>query len=248
MTGHDEVQRIYDGLWSGAVGRLARGEVEIDRHLADIEADRRFGITLIVRPSPEVAGHFIEFQGQMRELEPEQYFYAPGDFHVTVLTLVRAAEGFDLGKVPIGVYDQVLRGLFPRFHPFHIRFHGISATAESVLVQGYVEDDDLNAIRDAVRRELAGVNLAHLLDVRYRVGAAHSTVMRYRAPLRDPARLLAVLSAARDRAFGISPVDTICFVVNDWYMSQWRLKVLAEYPLSRRVHFPFGGEARLMSF
>ena len=28
MTGHDEVQRIYDGLWSGAVGRLARGEVK----------------------------------------------------------------------------------------------------------------------------------------------------------------------------------------------------------------------------
>jgi 2'-5' RNA ligase len=237
MSGHDEVQRIYDRLWSGAVDRLARGEVEIDRHLSDIEADRRFGITLIVRPSPEVAGHFIEFQAQMRELEPEQYFYAPSDFHVTVLTLVRAAEGFDLGKVPIGVYDQVFRGLFPRFNPFPIRFHGISATAESVLVQGYVDDDDLNAIRDAVRWELARVNLAHLLDVRYRVVAAHSTVMRFRAPLRDPARLLAALSAARDRDFGTGAVDRVYFVVNDWYMSYRRLRVLAEYPLSRRPGF-----------
>ena len=155
-----------------------------------------------------------------------------------MLTLVRAAEGFDLGKVPVGVYDRVSRGLFPRFHPFHIRFHGISATAESMLAQGYVEDDDLNAIRDAVRRELAGVNLAHLLDVRYRVVAAHSTVMRYRAPLRDPARLPAALSAARDRDFGTDVVDRVYFVVNDWYMSCRRLKVLAEYPLLRRPGFP----------
>jgi 2'-5' RNA ligase len=129
------------------------------------------------------------------------------------------------------MYRSVFAELFERIHRFRIIFRGITASAGAVLIQGYVEGDYLNKIRDMIRSELQCAGLAENLDVRYKIATAHSTIMRFRSQPRDIQKLIARLHTARDCDFGSTMVDQIDFVFNDWYMSHDRVEVLATYHL-----------------
>ena len=231
MSTNDAARQIYDQLWADASVRLAAGAVAIDRHLAEREADRRRGITLIARPGPAAGARIAELIGELRAQEPEQHFYRPDELHVTVMTLVSASETFDLSHTPLAAYKAILAGLFARSCPFRINFRSVTASPGAVLVQGFVAGDRLNQLREEIRRELERAGLGESLDARYRIVTAHATIMRFRAPLRDPRQLAAQLCAARERTLGSTQVDPIDFVFNDWYMSHDRVRVLATYPL-----------------
>jgi 2'-5' RNA ligase len=234
MSYHDEAQQVYERLWAAATSKFSGGEVETDPHLWDRDADGRSGITLIARPGPEASAQFAGLVEELREQEPEQYFYSPDEFHVTVMTLITAAEGFDWQKVPVASYDAIFANLFKRFHAFAIHCHGITASPSSVAIQGYVDDNYLNDIRDAVRLELRPAGLAEALDRRYKIVTAHATIMRFRSQPRNLQGLISKLVSARDRDFGVTEIDKIYFVVNDWYMLHDRVSVLTTYPLTQR--------------
>jgi 2'-5' RNA ligase len=227
----DGARQIYDRMWADARERLASGAAAIDRQLAEREADRRRGITLIARPGPAAGARIAELIDELRAQEPEQHFYRPGELHVTVMTLVSASESFDLSRTPLAAYEAILAGLLACNCPFRINFRGVTASPGAVLVQGFVAGDHLNQLREQIRRNLEHAGLGQGLDTRYRIATAHATIMRFRAPLRDPQQLAARLGAARERTFGSTLVDRIDFVVNDWYMSHDRVRALASYPL-----------------
>lgn len=230
-----EARQVYDRLWTEAVAGFQRDEVQIDPYLQRPETDQRQGITLIVRPEAAVAEEFSGLIETLRQQEPEQYYYRPGDYHVTVMTLISAAAGFDLAQTPVATYQALFNNLFRRFSCFAIRFQGISASPAAVLAQGFVDNDSLNQIRVALRRELQAAGLAKTLDVRYRIVTAHVTLMRYRSPLRNTNRLLALLEEARRRYFGTSRVEQIDFVLNDWYMAENKVRVLDRYALKAEM-------------
>jgi 2'-5' RNA ligase len=227
----DAARQVYDRLWDEINERLAAGAVAIDRHLLEREADRRRGITLIARPGPQAAARIAGLIGELRAQEPEQYFYRPDELHITIMTLVSASDSFDLNHTPLAAYQSILAGLLAQFCPFRIDFRGITAGPGAVLVQGFVESDRLNQLREAIRCDLGRADLGENLDTRYRIVTAHTTVMRFRAPLRDPQQLAVRLRAARERDFDSALVDRLDFVFNDWYMSRDRVRVLATYPL-----------------
>ena len=227
----DESQQVYDRLWAEASASLATGIVKVDPHLQQLEGDRRRGISLIARPGPEVSQRFSALLDLIRQQEPDQYFYRPGEFHVTVMTLISASAQFDLAQAAVATYHSVFARLFNQCRPFFIRFRGLTASPAAVLAQGYADDNYVNQLRAAIRRELRPVGLAGSLDVRYRIVTSHVTLVRFRSQPCDSRRLLALLSAARRQDFGATQVSQVDFVENDWYMSQDKVRVLQRYPL-----------------
>jgi 2'-5' RNA ligase len=224
--------RVYDHIWADAMARFVRGTVETDPYLLDKQSDRRLGITLRIHiETPAVAAGFSEIIEQLREQEPDQYYYYPDEYHVTLLALVSAAMGFDLADVPTAVYDRVFAGIFGHVRTFGIRFHGITASPSSVMVQGFSENGYLNEVREIIRCRLDQAGLGDTLDQRYRITTAHSTIMRFRSQPRCLPALISQLTALRERQIGTARVEGVDFVFNDWYMSRGRVRVLSKYGL-----------------
>jgi 2'-5' RNA ligase len=227
----DAAQQVYDRMWAEASERLAAGAITIDRQLVERGADRRTGISLIARPDRAAATQIAELLNELRAQEPEQHFYRLDELHITILSLISASATFDLSRVPLAAYKAILAELFAQSCPFQIEFKGITASPGAVLVQGFIEGDHLNQLRQAIRCALERSGLGESLDTRYRIVTAHMTAVRFRAPLRDPQQFAARLAGVREGVFGSTLVDRIDFVFNDWYMSHDRVRVLATYPL-----------------
>ncbi len=227
----DPVQQVYDDLWGKAMASFTAGQVQTDPYLIHPETDFRRGITLITRLTPEVRGQFSSLLDSLKAQEPEQYFYQPSQFHLTMMTLILASAEFALPQVPIATYHSIFLNLLPQFRRFTLHFKGITASPSSVMAQGYVDDNYLNNLRTAIRQALQPAGLADRLDVRYKIVTAHITLMRFRSQLRDLPGFMATLAAARHHDFGLAAVERVDFVVNDWYMSPGRVNLIATYPL-----------------
>jgi 2'-5' RNA ligase len=232
----------YDRLWSATVGTIRAGKVETDPVLVTGMPDRRRGLTLVVRPSPHVRRSVATFLDQLREIEPEQHYYALSELHVTVLSLFTATVDHEPLLAQTGRYvsavDSALRGVAP----IRIGFAGVTATAGAIMIQGFFEDDTLNDVRDSLRRELRVRALAEGVDGRYRLETAHLTVARFRARLRDGPRLAAMLERARSRPFGATHIRNVSLVENDWYMTRRVTRTVKRYRLSAAASRARGGE------
>lgn len=234
MRENDSRRRLqdrYDRMWSESIEKLRRGKIDIDAVLAAVKPDQRRGLTVVARPLANVRQRVAAFLRELRQLEPDQYYYAPSEFHLTVLSLFTAtkehARFFARKKEYIAAVDSVLR----RAAPIRIQFDGVTASCAAIMIQGFCENEELNRTRDALREELRRRDLAEGLDIRYRLETAHMTVVRFRAPLRNSAKLALALEQARTRNFGATKVAAMHLVKNDWYMSRKTLEPIKRYRL-----------------
>jgi 2'-5' RNA ligase len=190
-------------------------------------------LTLIARPSPEVRKKITAFLGRLRGLEPEQYYYAPMEFHVTVLALFTAVVGHKRFFAKTAEYIAAVESALEKAEPIRIEFKGVTASAGAIIIQGLVRDGALDELRDGLRGQLRDRGLAEGVDVRYRLRTAHITVARFRAPLRDGGRLAGELERARHRAFGSIKMRRLVLVSNDWYMTRRVVENLARFRLGK---------------
>jgi hypothetical protein len=72
---------------------------------------------------------------------------------------------------------------------------------------------------------------ADMLDRRYKVSAAHITIMRFCQPCPEMKQLLAFLKQSRETDFGECDVASLELIWSDWYASTDRVKRLEEYRL-----------------
>jgi len=214
------LRRRYDRLWWHAFDRIQTGRIELDPILQARVPDRRRGLTLIARPSPAVRQRVASFLQQLRRLEPDQYYYSPCEFHLTVLSLFTATVDskrfFARKERYLAAVNEALR----RAAPVRIVFAGVTASPSAVMIQGFFETNKLPQLRDRLRRQLRLRGLGKGVDERYRLQTAHLTVVRFRAPLRHSERFAQALEQARRRAFGTTTVRNFMLVENDWYMSR----------------------------
>jgi 2'-5' RNA ligase len=219
----------YERLWRSAVAAFEGGHVQLDPHLPHKQGDDRRGYSLIIRPAPDVARRIAAFLSEFDACQPGQYLYRPVEFHVTLLSLFTATEAyrpyFERRDAYLRAVDRAL-GAAPRFA---IHFRGITASPGAVMIQGFPRDETFPRLREAVRRELHLAGLGDGLDQRYRIQAAHATVIRFQSQPHYMPTLRHFLSQQRGRDFGTSAVSVIQFVENDWYMSEDRVKVIKEY-------------------
>ncbi|HXD00503.1 MAG TPA: 2'-5' RNA ligase family protein [Verrucomicrobiae bacterium] len=225
------LQERYDKLWSAAIGKIRTGKIESDRVLAGGLIDRRRGLTLIARPSAGVREKVAAFLRELRRLEPDQYYYARADLHLTILSLFNATTAHKRFLAHTEKYLAAVNSALQKAGPMRIEFAGVTASPGAIMIQGFPDTEALNDLRDKLRQQLHIRGLTQGLDVRYRLETAHMTVARFRAPLRDSKHFAAVLACSRRRPFGSMTIKSLSLVTNDWYMTHQTLETLSRYRL-----------------
>jgi 2'-5' RNA ligase len=225
------LQKRYDKLWSAAIGKIRTGKIESDRVLAGGLVDHRRGLTLIARPTVEVREKVATFLRELRRLEPDQYYYARADLHLTILSLFTATVAYKRFLAHTEKYLAAVESALQKAGPMRIEFAGITASPGAIMIQGFPDSEALNDLRDNLREQLRIRGLTRGLDVRYRLETAHMTVARFRAPLRDSEHFASALARSRRRSFGSTTIKNLSLVTNDWYMTHRTLETLNPYRL-----------------
>lgn len=221
----------YDALWDAAAPDVREGRVALDAWALRKDDDARRGITLIARPTPAVAARLASLLDELRVLEPEQYYQPRADLHLTVLALFSATADYLPHLAQLDAYRAAVAEALDGAAPFAVDTIGVTLSRGAVLAQGFPRDDTLARLRTKLRSALAARGLGDTLDQRYRLETAHTTLVRFVAPLRDPRRFVDALDAARSRALGTSVVSRLELVLGDWYQSSERARLLAAYEL-----------------
>jgi 2'-5' RNA ligase len=221
----------YDAMWQNAFPAIAAGDVAYDRYLLNKGCDPRRGLTLVARLDPRVSSRLIALLNKLAGVEPDQYYPLEADLHLTVLSLFTVTEAWKPHLAHLDGYRAAVAEALEAARPFAVDTAGLTLSRSAVIAQGFPHDDMLGEIRDRLRGALARRGLDGTLDQRYRLVTAHSTLMRFRTPLRDPQRFAECLAALREEVFGTSVFDTLYLVFNDWYMSSQTLRTLDAYAL-----------------
>ncbi|HUR88103.1 MAG TPA: 2'-5' RNA ligase family protein [Ramlibacter sp.] len=229
----DALAARYDAMWAEAAPLVRDGGAELDPWLSLPAEDARRGVTLLARPAPAVAAALAAFLGQLRALEPEQYYQPQAELHHTVLSLFTATADYAPHLENLPEYRAAVADAIAGMPPFTIAVSGVTLACGAVLAQGFPQDGTLAAMRERLREALGARGLGGALDRRYRLETAHMTLVRFAAPLRDAARFVNALAAARAIDFGVSEVDELELVLGDWYHTTERERELARYPLVR---------------
>jgi 2'-5' RNA ligase len=162
---------------------------------------------------------------------PDQYFYQPAELHVTVLAVIPGSESWheEIHRLPACrmVLDEVLKNC----RALSVKFRGVTVSPEAVLIQGFPQDDALARLRDELRSALRDRGVGENLDRRYKIAAAHLTVIRFSNPKADWKRLLNYLHAHRETDFGETRFRSLQLIWSDWCASADTVRVLREYQL-----------------
>lgn len=224
-------REIYDWLWSRASEALAQGRPEIDPFLSDRNKDDRRAVTLAFRPNATVQVKVNELLHAAQGIVPEQHFYRPEELHTTVLSVIPGSTWWRKQMVDLPAMREVISEVFRSRKPFSIAYRGVTASPGAVMVQGFPTDDSLEKLRDDLRAAFKEKGVGANIDRRYKISAAHITVMRFGAAQSDWKRLLALLIANRNTDFGKTRVETVELLFGDWYASTETCEKLDQYRL-----------------
>jgi 2'-5' RNA ligase len=219
--------RFYDSLWERAELAWARGAVVVDENLKQKGKDRRRGLSLIFRPEGVPVQEIEAWVQELRSVDAGQYFYTAPEFHV--LSMLTATVDYDCTPEQIAIYARSVREALTSAKASTIRFEGLTATSEAVMVQGFPENDGLNRLRAQILRTMEARQIP--VRQRYLPRAAHVTVMRFCQASENMSALAEKLRSNRSRVFGACVVGKIELVENDWYMSADKLRVIECYRL-----------------
>lgn len=222
---------IYEELWNHAVPAFENGTPRLDPFLSDKPNDLRRGVTLVLRPTQEVRDGVADYIGHLTALCPGQYFYRPEELHVTVLSIISGSPRWEEEMPRLEKCRPVITAVLADQRPFNIRFRGVTASPDSVMIQGFPAGDGLSAVRDALREGFSRAGLGDMPDRRYKAMAAHMTVMRFCRPCSESKQLLRFLKESRETHFGECEIEKIELIIGDWYASADRVKKMAEYRL-----------------
>ena len=220
-------REVYERLWSEAADAFERGGPRLDPFLLNRGGDRRRGVTLVARPDAEVRARVEDFLRAAAATAPDQHFYQPAELHLTVYSVIpgSTAWGESVRRLPeyMGALDDALK----QRPAFSVAFRGVTASPEAVMIQGFPAGDELRKLRD----ELASRSVADTLARRYKLVAAHLTVIRFTTPMGDWTPLRKFLASHRNTDFGESRFGTLELIESDWYASAGSVRTLRVYPL-----------------
>ncbi len=224
------IKEHYSKLYKESISNISSGKYEID-HLIDSKSDKRFGITLLVRPSNEVKDEIQKFLCELKKVEPNQYYYPNSDIHITVMSIISCYEGFDINKIDLAKYIELIEKCLPLDNNNKIQFKGLTASNSCIMLQGFMNNNTINSIRDNLRTEFKNSELQQSLDKRYSIETAHSTIVRLRKKINQKDKFLKIIDKYVDYDFGTFDIGKIEFVYNDWYQRKELVKKIHEFKL-----------------
>jgi 2'-5' RNA ligase len=213
------LKKHYNHLYSSTIEKIKNNNYTIDYQI-DSASDNRVGITVIIRPSPEVKNKIQAFINELKKSNPSQYYYPNSDIHITVLSIISCYEGFDLKTVSIPKYIKIIRKSIESINNLEIHFQGVTASCSAVMIQGFTNNNSLDNLRNNLRTNFKNSGLQQSIDTRYTIQTAHSTVMRFREEITDKEAILESLEKHQTFDFGKFKVENIELVYNDWYQRE----------------------------
>ena len=217
------LENHYKKLYHESINKISSDNYHIDT-LIDSKNDRRFGLTLIIRPSNEIKTKIQDFLKNFKEIEPNQYYYPNSDIHITVMSIISCYNDFDMSKIDVQKYIDLTEKCILKGIDLNITFKGITASPSGVMAQGFMNNNELNDIRDRLRKEFKNSNLEQSLDKRYLIQTAHSTIIRFRKELSHKEKFLELLDNSINYDFGTFKVNKFELVYNDWYQREQYVK------------------------
>ncbi|WP_066217580.1 2'-5' RNA ligase family protein [Formosa haliotis] len=225
-----ELKAQYNAMYYEAILQIKQDAYVVD-DLLHSQHDKRLGITLLIRPPEAVKQQIQKFLSEIKAVDANQYYYPNSDIHITVLSIISCYNGFQLDQISVEDYIQVIETSLKDMPAFRIQFKGITASPSCVMIQGFLETDTLNLIRDRLRFHFKNTALEQSIDIRYAVQTAHSTVVRFTNTLQHKNEFLNVIEAYRHFDFGSFKVQGLELVYNDWYQREDRVKCLHRFNL-----------------
>ncbi|PML43598.1 hypothetical protein BCT35_17060 [Vibrio lentus] len=226
------IQSIYDDMWQRFEFALKHNEYELDPYLSDLENDTRRGITALAylnQGNRSTINEITRFQKEVRELEPEQYYHPSNELHLTILSVISCLPEFALTEIDVNSYIDVFRSTLKNAGKIEIRYHGVSASPNCIVIQGFPTSDTLERLRNELRTQLTEAGVRVTFDSRYKLVTAHSSIIRFKAPLNDAQQLLALCQRYRNHDFGRVVLEDFELVFNNWYQNLDVTKSLAKY-------------------
>jgi 2'-5' RNA ligase len=223
---------IYEKLWKQAHAEFSQGRQQVDAHLSKKAHDLRRGVTIVARPSSAVCGKVNEFLSRLSAMCPEQYYYSPEELHVTVLSVISTTAAWRNEIRSLATYRSIVRNVLRRHRSFMLRFDGITASPNAVMIQGFQIDDGLQQIREDLRAAFATRGFGDVIERRYESRTAHLTALRFSRPVADLKNLVPLLEQARQFEFGETKVTDLQLIWGDWYASKETVRVLERYQLA----------------
>lgn len=220
----------YSELYKESVKKISSGKYEI-YNLIDSKSDKRFGITLLVRPSNEVKAKIEKLTIELKKAEPNQYYYPNSDIHITVMSIISCYDDFNIENIELSKYIELIKKCLPNKKNIEINFKGLTASNSCIMLQGFMNNNVLNEIRDNLRFEFKKSELEQSLDKRYSIQTAHSTIVRFRNHLNEKENFLKIIDKYADFDFGTFEIKKIELVYNDWYQRNEHVKKLYAFEI-----------------
>lgn len=233
---------FYRDLCARGRNALLKRAVDIAPFLDDLAQDKRLGLTLIVRPSAEVAGQLTAINNLLRQSAPQHFYYDQPRLHFTILSIINASDPPKVSRDLAMDYEKPIREVMEVFPTFEVKFSGICATPSSIIARGFPLDDKLERLRDAIRERLHSIGLGSGLDERYQIHGAHITLGRFRI-LEDFLPLVNILDQMSNIPLGSMHVQYAQLVLNDFYMSPGKVQPIAEFTLGNNISNTFASLA-----
>lgn len=230
------LQEHYNQLYKASIIKIASDNYEIDP-MIDAVNDDRFGLSLIIRPPIAIKNEIQRFLDELKSVEPNQYYYPNSDIHITVISIISCYSGLKLSQINDPEYIQLVEKSLKTEKDLTINLKGVTASPSCIMIQGFIKNNNLNDIRDNLRRGFKSSELEQSMDERYLIQTAHATVFRFREKLEQKEKFLKIVKNYRDYNYGTFEVDEIELVYNDWYHRQNSLEKLHVFPTGNNLAY-----------
>ncbi|WP_341662526.1 hypothetical protein [Vibrio sp.] len=224
------IQSIYDQMWTSFKLASERNDYKLDPYLLNLEKDNRRGISVLAylkQGNRSVIGEIIHFQKRIRDIEPAQYFHPLDELHLTILSVISCISEFRLSDINTQDYAEIFHSALCSIPTIEIKYRGVSASPNCIVIQGFPVNDALQRFRNALRSNLSEAGLWATFDSRYNLVTAHSSIIRFKVPVHDGQKLLALCQEYRDYDFGSIILQDFELVFNNWYQNLAVTKSLA---------------------
>lgn len=220
------VKKLYQEIHEKGKKSILLKHEKVDLQIKNLTEDTRLGVTLLIHLNDEIKDKIKQMQDEIKEIEPNQYFYPIDDLHITILDIIGAKEGQQFDEIYLKKSHEVIQKIIQEKMQFHITLEGIIASDAGLLIKGFYEDT-LQEIRDEIRDAFLKEQL--MLEERYKTNSAHITFVRFSEELTNRNVLLEYIEKNKGREIGTLEVSKMEFVIHDWYNT--KEKTIGTYDL-----------------
>ena len=225
-----DIHATYQQIEQSFLDCVERDRVITDDHLARNKPDARRSLTLLLRPTIEIAQSVEKTVAELTHSAGQQYTQPGAELHTTVLSVIPGTERY--GEIAHRVPDcerAVEDALAMVQEPIAVEYRGLIGSNDSILVKGYPQSEALQQLRQRIIQNLTELGIEQQLERRYTMVAAHMTAMRFTQQPNSLGNLRTKLESFAETLFGTTRVESLELVECDWYMRTGKLTLLRRF-------------------